>query len=150
MKYLALPSTIFLVLVCSSPAFAKHRHHSHPFLHHISRHSHHQHHYAHRRHGVRYAHTGSTSGGRPHAWCGFQMRQWLGVADAAFNLARNWAHWGHPASAAPGAVVVYPHHVAQIVGPCHDGGCIMRSGNDGHAIRTRWRRLAGNIGIRVQ
>src|SRR5690348_10870667 len=31
---------------------------------------------------------------RPRAWCGWQMRQWLGVADRGFNLARAWAHFG--------------------------------------------------------
>lgn len=146
-----LIALLSLSAVCiAKPAHASHHRHHHPF-HRTGYTSKHHHHYAHRHHGVRYAHRGSGSAtGRPSAWCGFAMRQWLGVADTAFNLAAHWVHWGHPASPAPGAVVVYPHHVAQIVGPCHDGGCVMRSGNDGNAIRTRWRKLAGNIGVRQQ
>src|SRR5580704_16140068 len=34
-------------------------------------------------------------GGRPSAWCGWEMRQLVsGDPGPAFNLARNWAHWG--------------------------------------------------------
>src|ERR1700722_17387004 len=34
-------------------------------------------------------------GGRPAAWCGWEMRQLVGSdPGASFNLARNWAHWG--------------------------------------------------------
>ncbi len=143
-KYLI--ALVMLLLIPISAHAKSHHHHHRPFHRQAS---HHRHHYAHH-HGARYDHGNFTSSGRPHAWCGFAMRQWLGVADAAFNLAAHWIHWGHPGSPALGAVVVYPHHVAQIVGPCHDGGCIMRSGNDGNAIRTRWRKLAGNIGVRVQ
>lgn len=124
-------ATAFAVLgaaVISHPAHARGHHH----------YRHYSHHYSHHRY----------VGGRPSAWCGWQMRQWMGVADAAYNLARNWAHWGSPTSPHAGAVVVYPHHVAKITGECSNGGCIMTSGNDGHAVRTRWRKLAGNIGIR--
>jgi len=134
-----------VLAISSAPAFAhKHRSHSH---HHPFHGSHHRHYSGRHTHG---AGSGLSSSGRPSAWCGFQMRIWLGVKDVAYNLAANWAHWGHAATAGIGAVVVYPHHVAQIVGPCHDGGCVMRSGNDGHAVRMRWRKLAGNIGIRQQ
>src|ERR1700722_1107469 len=34
-------------------------------------------------------------GGRPAAWCGWEMRQLVGSdPGASYNLARNWAHWG--------------------------------------------------------
>jgi hypothetical protein len=39
---------------------------------------------------------------RPRAWCGWQMRQWLGVADRAFNVASRWARYGTNAHGARG------------------------------------------------
>lgn len=86
-------------------------------------------------------------GARPAAWCGWYMRQLLGVANPAFNLARNWAHWGHSGAPGVGAVVVWPHHVGKIVG--REGGqWVIQSGNDGHAVRTRPRSIAGAIAVR--
>jgi len=36
-------------------------------------------------------------GGRPRAWCGWQMRQLVGIDPGPqFNLARNWTRWGTP------------------------------------------------------
>jgi hypothetical protein len=87
--------------------------------------------------------------GRPRAWCGWWMRHEKGVSNPDYNLAANWRHWGQPSAPVVGAVVVYPHHVAEIVGACDGRGCIMRSGNDGHAVRTRYRSLRGAIAIRA-
>ena len=87
-------------------------------------------------------------GGRPTAWCGWMMRQLVGNDPGpAFNLARNWAHWGQPGPAGVGAVVVWSHHVGKIVGE-QDGQWLVQSGNDGHALRTRPRSIAGAIAIR--
>src|SRR5579864_1415999 len=64
---------------------------------------------------------GAHIGGRPAAWCGWEMRQLVsGDPGPAFNLARNWAHWGQAGPAGVGAVVVWPHHVGKIVG--QEGG----------------------------
>jgi hypothetical protein len=77
------------------------------------------------------------------------MRQLLGVADRAFNLAANWAHYGRAAAApGPGVIVVWPHHVGQIVAYAGNGQWLVQSGNDGHAVRTRPRSLAGAIAFR--
>ena len=85
---------------------------------------------------------------RPVAWCGWEMRRLVGVDPGpSFNLARNWAHWGRPGPAGIGAVVVWPHHVGKIVGQ-QNGEWIVESGNDGHALRTRPRSIAGAIAIR--
>lgn len=91
---------------------------------------------------------GSGYGARPRAWCGWEMRQLVsGDPGPSFNLARNWAHWGHAGPAGVGAVVVWPHHVGKIVG--RDGGMwVIESGNDGHQLRTRPRSIAGVIAIR--
>lgn len=87
-------------------------------------------------------------GGRPTAWCGWQMRQMVGGDPGPqYNLARNWAHWGHGGPAGVGAVVVWPHHVGKIVGQ-QGGMWIVQSGNDGHRLRTRPRSIAGAVAIR--
>jgi hypothetical protein len=88
-------------------------------------------------------------GGRPAAWCGWQMRQLVDSDPGAqFNLARNWAHWGHSGPPGIGAVVVWPHHVGRIVGQ-QGGRWIIQSGNDGgNRMRTRPRSIGGAIAIR--
>lgn len=87
-------------------------------------------------------------GARPSAWCGWEMRQLVsGDPGPQFNLARNWARWGRAGGPGVGAVVVWPHHVGKIVGR-EDGQWIIKSGNDGHALRTRPRSIAGAIAIR--
>lgn len=87
-------------------------------------------------------------GGRPAAWCGWEMRHLVGADPGpSFNLARNWTRWGRPGAAGIGAVVVWSHHVGKIVGQ-ENGEWIIESGNDGHALRTRPRSIAGAIAIR--
>lgn len=86
---------------------------------------------------------------RPHAWCGWFMRQHLGVADPRYNLAANWAGYGQRAPGPEvGVIVVWPHHVGRIVGKAENGQWIILSGNDGHAVRTRPRSVAGAIAFR--
>lgn len=87
-------------------------------------------------------------GRRPSAWCGWEMRHLVSRDPGpAFNLARNWAHWGYAGSARVGAIVVWPHHVGKIVG--REGKrWVIESGNDGHRLRTRPRSIAGAIAIR--
>jgi hypothetical protein len=76
------------------------------------------------------------------------MRQLVGGDPGpTYNLARNWAHWGHAGPVGVGAVVVWSHHVGKIVGQ-EGGQWIVESGNDGHALRTRARSIAGAIAIR--
>lgn len=49
----------------------------------------------------------SSLGKRPAAWCGWEMRQLVGSDPGpSYNLARNWAHWGHAISPYVGAVLV--------------------------------------------
>ena len=91
--------------------------------------------------------------GLPQAWCGWWMRSHnpRGVDPGpAYNLARNWARWGSRAfAAAVNVVVVWPHHVGKIVGPsCGSSSYIVESGNDGHAVRTRCRSIAGAVALR--
>jgi len=103
--------------------------------------------------GQYYAYSGRSAqtghvGGRPAAWCGWEMRQLVSSDPGpSFNLARSWAGWGRSGPAGVGAVVVWPHHVGKIVGQ-QGGTWVVESGNDGHAVRTRPRSLAGVIAIR--
>ena len=143
-KRIALAAGIAII---ATPAFAHHRPHHH--------HRHHAHHYVRTYHslahglGAGLAHMLEGIGPRPHAWCGWYMRSLLGVRDAAYNLARNWAHFGTAAlGPAPGVIVVFNHHVGIIRGRGSHGGWIVESGNDGHRVRTRERSLAGAIAFR--
>jgi hypothetical protein len=84
------------------------------------------------------------------AWCGIYMRHVFGIADPRLNLARNWAKQGSSAGGPHvGAVVVWPHHVGVIRGgPDGNGQWLVESGNDGNAVRTRYRSLRGAIAFR--
>jgi hypothetical protein len=111
-----------------------------------SHHRHHHHHAGGGRHH-HYAHAGYA--GRPGAWCGWYMRSQVGGDPGPnYNLARSWAHYGADAGGPTvGAIVVWRHHVGKIV--AHENGqWIVQSGNDGHAVRTRPRSLAGAIAFR--
>lgn len=90
------------------------------------------------------------SGGRPSAWCGWYARSLVGSDPGPeYNLARNWAHWGHAASPGVGVMVVWPHHVGMITGRSPDGEWIVKSGNDGGGVaRERPRSVAGAIAFR--
>lgn len=124
---------ITMLVLFSGAAEAK-RHH-HPF---------HHHHGARSEIGRHY----SSGSGRPHAWCGWYMRQQVGHdPGSSYNLARNWAHWGHATTPHVGAVVVWPHHVGKIVGGS-PGHWVVESGNDGNMVRRRERSMRGVIAWR--
>lgn len=105
-----------------------------------------------RRGHVRYARshdedTGSRHSGvgpRPAAWCGWWMRTQRG-GGPEFNLAANWKRYGSPSGPQVGAVVVWPHHVGEIVGRAADGRWLVRSGNDSGRVQTRARSVAGAV-----
>ena len=84
-------------------------------------------------------------GGRPSAWCGWWMRTQLG-GGPEYNRADSWRHWGSRASGPQvGAVVVWPHHVGIITGQTASGKWIVKSGNDGGAVRERARSVSGAV-----
>jgi hypothetical protein len=122
-----------VLCACATTADAKSRHHQ--------RHSHYRHHHGH--------HHASQQVGRPRAWCGWFMRGQVGSDPGpSFNLARSWARYGSNAGGPQvGAIVVWRHHVGKIVGQ-ENGQWIIQSGNDGHAVRTRPRSIAGAIAFR--
>jgi len=88
-------------------------------------------------------------GYRGHAWCGSYLSKHLGIPDRRLALARAWASEGSNAGGpGVGVVVVWRHHVGIITGRTPDGQWIVHSGNDGGAVRTRPRSIAGAIAFR--
>jgi hypothetical protein len=100
--------------------------------------------YAKRRYESGTSYSSGGAGPRPRAWCGWWMRTQRG-GGAHLNLAWNWSKWGRPSSPQVGAVVVWRHHVGEIVGRNEKGQWLVRSGNDGGAVRTRARSIAGAV-----
>ena len=88
--------------------------------------------------------SGSKLGGRPSAWCGWYMRTRHG-GGPEMNLAWNWSRYGSPASPQIGAIVVWRHHVGEIVGQAANGQWIVLSGNDGGQVRSRPRNISGAV-----
>jgi hypothetical protein len=87
---------------------------------------------------------GSKLGGRPSAWCGWYMRTRHG-GGPEMNLAWNWSRYGSAAPPQIGAIVVWRHHVGEIVGQAPNGQWIVLSGNDGGQVRSRARSIAGAV-----
>lgn len=77
------------------------------------------------------------------------MTELTGIYKRSLWLARNWAYEGANAGGpAQGIIVVWPHHVGRIEGQGPHGGWLVRSGNDGNAVRVRERSLRGVIAYR--
>jgi hypothetical protein len=83
-------------------------------------------------------------GGRPSKWCGWYMRTRHG-GGPEMNIAWNWSRYGHAASPQVGAIVVWPHHVGEIVGQAPNGQWIVLSGNDSGRVRQRPRSISGAV-----
>jgi hypothetical protein len=176
--FVALAITILLAFFGSSAEARTHHHYRHHHhMHHNAHRNYHNFHRGHQHYRHRYHHhsasrdyyrnayrqevrpvfagagtqiTGSRHlGGRPAAWCGWYMRSQVGSDPGpSYNLARSWARYGSNAGGPHvGAIVVWRHHVGKIVGQ-QNGQWIVQSGNDGHAVRTRPRSLAGAIAFR--
>ena len=139
----ALAVVTSVIVLSSSAAQARGHHHRGA---HTVRHSAHKHHngaFVQRRAG-RYA----SRSGRPAAWCGWWLGQQLGISNRSLWLARNWASVGSNAGQPEvGVVVVWRHHVGIITGRS-GSGWIVKSGNDGHAVRERVRSISGAIAFR--
>jgi len=147
MKKFAAAFAIFIGLTLQAQAREYHHHHYvHHYIHHTVKHE--------RYHPeqIAYGYGGNVAAARSRGlpWCGAYMADKLGFAGALGRelwVAANWARVGVPTSPHIGAVVVWHHHVGQIVGQEH-GEWVVNSGNDGHAVRSRARSLAGAIAIR--
>lgn len=90
--------------------------------------------------------------GCPHAWCGCWLAMQYGFTGAKARtlwLARNWARLFPHTHLAPGTVAVFARgkrggHVGRVEG-VRPGAVLLTSGNDGRAVRTRWRSTRGLI-----
>lgn len=89
---------------------------------------------------------GSTysAGPKPRKWCGWWMRTQFG-GGPEYNRAWAWRKRGVAAHPHVGAVVVWRHHVGYIVGVNAKGQWLVKSGNDGNAVRVRARSLKGAV-----
>lgn len=111
-------SSLAAILLISTSADAKPRHHRH-------------HHY-HTYHSDRPA-------GCPHLWCGCYLRKLVGIADESLNVALNWMRVGTPAShGCTNCVAVMKRrgggHVGMVKGYDSSGNPIILSGNHGGRI----------------
>lgn len=100
------------------------------------------------------SHVNLTTGARPvgcpaRRWCGCYMAAHLGISDRSLWVARNWARVGHAAPGPQaGAIVVWRHHVG-LIRAAEGNRILVLSGNDGRAVRERWRSIRGVIAYRV-
>jgi hypothetical protein len=83
-------------------------------------------------------------------WCGCWLRVKLGIHDTGLNVARAWRNVGYAAEAAPGAIVVWAHHVGMLVSHVAGSVWVVKSGNDGHGnhVGEVPRSIKGAIAIR--
>lgn len=93
-------------------------------------------------------------GGRPQGcparWCGCWLGLDTGMTARSLWLARNWARVGTELGAPrAGAIAVWAHHVGRITAVGSNGTIRVRSGNDGHRVRERWRSARGVIAYRM-
>lgn len=141
-KILAIAIALFLLAIPGYAAYCKSNSHNRIAL----GTSYHRHYHGH----VEVAALGSHSAGpRPGKWCGWWMRTQFGGGEQ-YNVARNWAHRGVNAGGPQvGAVVVWPHHVGMITGRTASGQWVVKSGNDGHAVRERPRSVSKAIAFRM-
>lgn len=140
MKRLATAFAISVSLATGASAHGHYRHYHHHYIHVVRAHN-----FAEGL-GAGLMHIMDTA--RPRAWCGWYMRQLFNVQDASYNLARSWAGYGSPAMGPHvGVIVVWPHHVGVISGG-EPGAWVVKSGNDGNAVRERVLSLRGVIAYR--
>jgi hypothetical protein len=151
-KTLISACVLFPVLVAVSPTDAQARPHKrHPSVHHTTN-THQLIHRVHRRgkHLARQgrAHIAHRRGGRPRAWCGWWLGHHLGMSNRNLWLARNWTSVGRKAQPGIGVVVVWRQHVGVITGRA-GSQWIVKSGNDGNAVRERPRSITRAIAFRA-
>lgn len=90
---------------------------------------------------------------RPDKWCMWWLRRHLGIPKSAFpkwgyNIAANGRFIGsHASGPGIGVIVVWRHHVGVITGR-RDHGWVVKSGNDGGAVRERVRDVSRAIAFR--
>lgn len=149
-KKLVSVCLLFAGVIALSPTDANARPYKHHSVHrtHHARASHHVHRRAKRFVRRTRSHVAHATG-RPRAWCGWWLGHHLGISNRNLWLARNWASVGSNAGGPRiGAIVVWRHHVGIITGRA-GAQWIVKSGNDGQAVRERPRSVSGAIAFRA-
>jgi hypothetical protein len=102
---------------------------------------------------IQHVERSSVIGGRPSVcpprrWCGcWASIQKFGKSVRHLWVARAWAKEGSPASPDTANVVVWRNHVG-FVKARRGNQILVHSGNDGNAVRERWRSTRGVIAWR--
>lgn len=115
--------SLFALLMMPDIALARPRHHHH-------------------RHYARAADQPPECAGIP--WCGCWLRLRHGLSDRSLNVAWEWARRFTRTSLRPGVIAVWRHHVGEVVAVEGDR-ILLLSGNDGRAVRERWRSRRGAV-----
>lgn len=94
---------------------------------------------------------GTNPTGWARVWCGKFLRLIVPRDPGpAYDVARNWKHYGAPAHGpVAGAIGVMPHHVGIVLGRCEGGGVLLRSGNHRKRVGDGCYSAARFIAFRV-
>ena len=96
----------------------------------------------------------SRPAGCPTKWCGCYLAIEMGFTGAEARRlwwAPHWQYVGREvrrADVRSGDIVVWWHHVGRIVEVTRPGFAVVRSGNDGGAVRTREVRISNAFAFR--
>jgi hypothetical protein len=75
-------------------------------------------------------------------WCGLYLAKIVRNPPRAAASVASWRGWGKRTSCRAGTVAIFKHnHVGKVMA-VKKGQMLVKSGNDGNAIRTRWRRAS--------
>ena len=83
--------------------------------------------------------------GSGYAYRSGARRHYANSGSGGRHYAQRRSYSGRPSGPQIGAVVVWPHHVGMITGRAANGQWIVKSGNDGNAVRERARSVAGAV-----
>jgi hypothetical protein len=75
-------------------------------------------------------------------WCGLYLAKIVRSPPRSAASVGAWRTWGKRTSCRAGTVAIFKHsHVGKVMA-VKKGQMLVKSGNDGNAIRTRWRRAS--------
>jgi hypothetical protein len=72
-------------------------------------------------------------------WCGLYLAKIVSAPPKFAASVDSWRNWGKRTECRVGTVAIFRHrHVGKVVA-VRRGGLLIVSGNDGNAVKTRWR-----------
>ena len=75
-------------------------------------------------------------------WCGVYLAKIVKSPPRGYASVDAWKRWGKRVTCRPGAVAVFRHRHVGLVTATRKGHIRVKSGNDGNAIKDRWRRAS--------